>query len=442
MEFQSDDIFEDEITVSSRIIDDLSSGLYHTPAACLKELINNAYDARAEVVNVFIKPDANRIIVEDDGDGMSREEFERHFKRISESHKRLDSDITSGKPPRGGRPKIGKIGIGLIAANELCELLEIYSTKVGSEDLLHVVIDFAEMRKPIEQRKRSNSDVVKADYKGEVLTCDKDAHYTQLYLTEVRHRLLESKQMLAGAGPQSPESKSQAISLYGLSEQSVAKILRERDFVNWKEFDSYSEQMLNVGLNVPVQYHEGWMPTEGIETVKEFEKATKELGFKVFYDGTDLRKPVVFRPPRDGVVVESFNFEGEHVSARGYFYAQHGTMRPNNLQGLLLRIRNAAVGEYDRDFWGFPAGDSPLIQKWISAEIWADERLEEAMNIDRRTLRQAHHTFVELRTAVHKAFRSFLNTATNDLYKTANKSRQATKAKELGQRLAHLLIKF
>jgi hypothetical protein len=154
----SDEHFRGEITVAARIIDLLSSGLYESPAACLKELINNSFDADARNVDVFVKPDANRIIIQDDGHGMNREEFERHFRRIAESHKRDDNDTTAS-----GRPKIGKIGIGVIAANELCERLEIFSTKTHSPDLLHVTIDFEEMRKPADQRKKNGGDFVKAD---------------------------------------------------------------------------------------------------------------------------------------------------------------------------------------------------------------------------------------------------------------------------------------
>ena len=74
--------FEGEITVSSRIVDYLSSGLYESPAACLKELVNNSYDADATLVEVFVKPDADRIIIADNGHGMDRTEFLRHFSRI------------------------------------------------------------------------------------------------------------------------------------------------------------------------------------------------------------------------------------------------------------------------------------------------------------------------------------------------------------------------
>jgi HSP90 family molecular chaperone len=78
----SDKKFEGEIKVASRIVDYLSSGLYDSPAACLKELINNSFDADATKVEVFIKPDADRIIIVDDGDGMDRKEFEKHFEVV------------------------------------------------------------------------------------------------------------------------------------------------------------------------------------------------------------------------------------------------------------------------------------------------------------------------------------------------------------------------
>src|SRR5687768_11610839 len=96
----SDSRFSGEIVVASRIVDALSSGLYESPAACLKELVNNAYDADAAQVGIYVKPDADEIIVEDDGAGMTQAEFVRHFSRISESHKRDDTDVT----PRNERP--------------------------------------------------------------------------------------------------------------------------------------------------------------------------------------------------------------------------------------------------------------------------------------------------------------------------------------------------
>lgn len=410
--------FRGEITVASRIIDYLSSGLYPTPAACLKELINNAYDADATRVNVFVKPDADRIIIEDDGSGMNREEFERHFRRISESHKRDGSTATAA-----GRPKIGKIGIGFIAANEICQVMEIYSTKRGSAELLHVTIDFDEMRRPAEERRHPNGDFVKADYEGEVLEADRAAHYTRLFLTGIRAPV---QQVMAGADAQRKDATAR--SLYGLTAEEVAATLRSPIPGSWKDFDAYSETMLHIALNVPVPYADRWLPTRLRERVADFERDAVAVGFAVTYDGTALRKPVLHPLDADGAFVSRFDFEGEHVAAHGYFYAQHGTIRPRELQGLLVRIRHAAVGDFDPGYWGFPATESSLIQRWVSAEIWADDRLEDAMNIDRRTLRTTYPPYVELRNAVHAHLRQVLRRARKDIYSAGTAERSAQRA--------------
>lgn len=423
MEFklpETSNSFTGQIRVAARIIDYLSSGLYHTPAACLKELINNSYDAGAQTVNVFVKPDANRIIIEDDGDGMSRDEFVRHFDHVSESHKR-DND----SPLQYGRRKIGKIGIGFIAANEICDHMELFSTKRNSRELLHVSINFAEMRKsPEERRVDGTPEFVKADYDGEILEAEASEHFTRLFLTSVRG---EAKNILAGARHSASIDASAARSLYGRTHESIEEVLKTRPLKSWKVFDAYSETMLQIGLNVPVAYHDNWIPSSIKREVEDITKRAAALHFSVSYDGTELRKPIVF-PNGVKCMLDRFSFQGKHVSADGYFYVQHGTIAPRELHGLLVRIRNAAVGEFDTQFWGFPPTEAPLIQRWVSAEIYADDGLEAAMNIDRRTLREAHPAYAELRNAIHDHLRKVLKRARQRLYSEASKNRKKERA--------------
>lgn len=409
--------FRGTISVAARIIDYLSSGLYKSPAACLKELINNSYDADATQVEVAVKPDADQIVIQDDGSGLNRTEFEKHFRRISESHKRDDGDDTPS-----GRPKIGKIGIGFIAANELCEVLELFSTKKGSTELLHITIDFNEMRMPAEKRRRKDGELVKADYTGELLQCGASEHYTQIFLKGVRG---PAREILAGA---MNNSNKEAESLYGLNPDSILERLRDPDLGTWKDFDRYSETLLKVALSVPVSYVRGWMPKRLHKYVARLEREEKKLNFRVVYDGTELRKPIVFRNAQRSFI-KSFSFSGEDVSATGYFYAQHGTIKPEELHGLLVRIRHATVGGYDRTFWEFSQSEFSLIQKWISAEIWADDRLEEAMNIDRTTLRDTHPAYVELRGAVHAALREVCSEARSKIYEKGNTKRRGVAAR-------------
>lgn len=415
--------FSGEIKVASRIVDYLSSGLYESPGACLKELVNNSYDADATLVEVFVKPDADQIIVADNGTGLTREEFERHFQRVSESHKRDETDTTSEL----ARPKIGRIGIGMIAANELCERMRIYSTVKGKAWLLCVEIDFQAMRGDLEERRDENDEdqIKKGDYSGWEEPTDPEAHYTRIFLNRVRG---DAQEILSGAREDTHTAGQR--SLYGSGPEGMVQCLDGDDPPrSWTDFDEYSQAMLEVGLNVPVRYSEGWTPSPIRRRLKTFERGVDELGFAVNYDGTDLRKPIVLGRNEHENMVKLFEFEGERVSARGYFFAQRTTIHPEDLNGVLLRIRNAAVGDYDRGWLGFKSSQNPLIQRWVSAEIWADDRLEAALNIDRRTLRVTHPAFVELQKAFHDAFASMLAAARAKLYQQRSERRRADAAR-------------
>jgi len=416
--------FSGEIVVASRIVDYLSSGLYKSPAACLKELINNSYDADATEVNVFVKPDADRIIIEDNGCGMDRADFEKHFKRISESYKRQESDKTES-----GRAKIGKIGIGFIAANEICDVMEIRSTKKGSTELLEVSIRFDLMRQNIEDRRRNQGEVAKGDYVGTVSNTDPESHFSQIFLTSVRG---EAQAILAGVAGNDFVSGRKA--LYGLSAESTEVILKETGVKTWNEFDAYSKNILEIGLNIPVPYHKMWIPKNLRPKVRDVQEEALSLNFRVHIDGSEIRKPIVYNHSSKNLI-SRFNFNGESVSARGYFYAQDSAIKPQELQGVLIRIRNAAVGEYDPSFLNFTSSIGPLFQSWISGEIIADDRLEEAMNIDRSTLRISHPAYVELQKALHKHIAELIKLVRSEIYGTRSQERSVGKAKDITRKI-------
>ena len=405
-----------EILVASRIVDYLSSGLYESPAACLKELVNNAYDADASVVELFVKPDANRIIVTDDGTGMDSGDFKRNFSKISESFKREHSDRTASS-----RPKIGKIGIGFIAANEICDVMQIISTKKGSREKINVQINFKAMRMPVDERRRQSDSFAKADYEGTVTDADPDEHYTHIFLKEVRG---PAQELLAGI-----RNRGQGRSLYGLTPKSIAERLRDPSLRSWEDFDFYSRTMLEVALNVPVPYFDDWATHEHQDELSEFTAQVKKLKFRVVFDGTELRKPTLFSESENSFV-KTFEYKGTEVNFKSYFYVQHGVLKPQDLNGVLIRIRNSAVGRYERGFLGFPSSTGTLFQRWISAEVWTDDRLEPAMNIDRKTLRVTHPAYLELVDSFHAQLKLVLNEARERLYEEPSRQQKKLRHKQ------------
>lgn len=423
------DTFSGVVRVASSIVDYLSSGLYESSAACLKELINNSYDADATAVHVFVKPDADRIIIEDDGTGFTRDEFVEHFSHVSESAKRDDSDAT-----KSGRKKVGLIGIGFIAANEICEEMEIFSTVAGSTELLHVTVDFRTMRQSREERQEQKRGAVKkGDFHGEVTTARRDEHYTRIFLKQIREN---AQEMFVGA-QKSRGIAGSGVALYGLNQASIRKKLA--GIKTWGDLDFYSQTMLKVALNVPVRYVDGWCPSDVVPAVRPFVKRTEALNFRVNYDGTDLRKPIVLSDGTSSHVLRAFSLRGEHIAASGYLYATHGTIEPMELNGVLVRIREAAVGEHDSTFMGFPKTIGPLFQRWITSEVWADDRLEGAMNIDRRTLRQAHDSYAELQSLFHKELESFVSEVRSKLYSKPASDRRGRQAKSQAETISRII---
>src|SRR5687768_10739358 len=102
------------ITVAEKIIADISTGIYRTPGAAVKELISNAYDADATLVHIDTgAPNLDRLVVTDDGSGMELSRFLEIMQHIGGSWKRLAA--TNGRSQDFKRPLIGRIGIGLLA---------------------------------------------------------------------------------------------------------------------------------------------------------------------------------------------------------------------------------------------------------------------------------------------------------------------------------------
>ncbi len=101
----------------------------------------------------------------------------------------------------------------------------------------------------------------------------------------------------------------------------------------------------------------------------------------------------------------------------------------------MIRIRNAALGGYDRSFLGYSLSRGTLFQNWISGEILADDRLEDAMNIDRRTLRIAHPAYVELQRAVHDHLQGLIKRVRAEIYGSRSQARRKQRARMVERRI-------
>lgn len=69
----------------------------------------------------------------------------------------------------------------------------------------------------------------------------------------------------------------------------------------------------------------------------------------------------------------------------------------------MVRIKNVAIGQYDRNFLDYPINEGPRIG-WVSGEISIDGGLEDALNIDRDSFNETHPHYLAVQKIVHSAF--------------------------------------
>lgn len=133
-----------EVATDPQAFELLSVGLYREPASAIRELISNAYDADATRVEIEMNPPVfDRIVVRDNGRGMTRDALHQVIRNVGGSLKRRaegeKAGITGDTPgySPGGRPLIGKLGIGLYSVRHMTNHFRI-TTKEAESDLRYV----------------------------------------------------------------------------------------------------------------------------------------------------------------------------------------------------------------------------------------------------------------------------------------------------------------
>src|SRR5690348_3259840 len=130
------------VSISYRIIELFSAGLYSSPNKAVEELVANSYDAMARNVNVVVPESFDTtediIWVVDDGAGMDVSGLTELW-QIASSHKRDPGRESASRPP------IGRFGIGKLASYVLAHQLT-HITKFDGV-FRAITMDFHEVEK-------------------------------------------------------------------------------------------------------------------------------------------------------------------------------------------------------------------------------------------------------------------------------------------------------
>lgn len=108
----------------------LGPNLYTNIYYVLGEIIANAYDADAQNVYILYDTDKNTIIVEDDGTGMTYEQFNSKYLPIGIASR---TDENNTYTESGKRKRMGRKGIGKLAALSVAERVKVISVRNGDK---------------------------------------------------------------------------------------------------------------------------------------------------------------------------------------------------------------------------------------------------------------------------------------------------------------------
>lgn len=400
-----------EIFAAQKIIADISSGLYRSPAAALKELVSNAYDADATTVVVSTDaPNFRTLVVRDDGVGMTIKKFLSVMNHIGGSRKRIIGGDTTDR----GRKIIGRIGIGMLAVAQLGYRFYVTSSVANQGTRFVAEVDLEPYHKDdaalVSMGKLQDDDQVQI---GAVRYVDDipeeiDAHYTVITIPNARKGLI-SEITSAVRDAVGAEEKLSVKECLIKDFFELVKITRQSKRADI-DLDGYYYMLWELSQMCPVNYRPpGPFDSSERRILGNLDPLPMVDDFKVIVDGIQLFRPIHFpnkvaiNYPSPDPIIYPLSFErdiaGRKLAFSGYIYAQQPHIDPEEVRGVAIRIRDVGIGKYDRTWLGYPF-DEGIKFGQVTGEIFVFEGLESALNIDRDSFKETDVHFQALRAYI------------------------------------------
>ncbi len=176
-----------------------------------------------------------------------------------------------------------------------------------------------------------------------------------------------------------------------------------------QQLGDYWKLLWELAASCPIPYLNEQALPQGL--AKKEQQKLLSYNFRLFVDGIQLFKPVMLRGNKAGYTVHKFEeppklIYGRPLSYHGYIAVQEGSqIRPDDLRGILIRVKNVGIGGYDQTLLDYRINQGPR-SRWVTGEVFIDEGLEDALNVDRDSFNKFHPEYRELQEKVHAILRS------------------------------------
>ena len=410
-----------EIKVADVSIAHLSRGLYRSTAAAFKELVNNAWDADAEEVRLDTNfPQFDYISCVDNGPGMSEEQFLNYFayRGIGYGDKRKGHRNVTEKYRR---PIIGRLGIGMLAIGQLCYSFEIESHYVNKDGVglaYKADIDLLDLDVPDIDESLSSDEmepIKVGNWRLNRINYDKSRQGFRIFTSDVRETY--RKEMETSITKE--DRKNMSFSLDKLHERFYNRVTR-----SIREKKAYLEAIWELCMLCPIPYEKNeLMPLDlgafdsrykdeeykkAVELIEIKQKELNSYNFRVVFDGIELKR--YFKLPRErDTIPRVFFIEADEIIAdrklkyHGYVFGQTKAIRPYELSGVQIRLRNVGIGGYDNTFLKYDKKIETIRNRWVSGEIFVEDGLEVALNIDRDSFNEHDEHYKKIQEDLHNS---------------------------------------
>jgi ketosteroid isomerase-like protein len=327
------EFFTSRITVDKTIVSLLSKFTYERsfPYA-LREVVSNAYDADATTVRIEIDPAKDKVVIHDNGTGMTRTEFDFYLRIAGQIRGKRET-------PKFGRKRIGQFGVGFLAILPFCGSLQITSTTENSEEVFSADIPawkfFRQEAKPVE--------VGEVEVTGEIIRSAraKAQHFTQITLqrlTDIAQRYFHQK----------------------------SHIERKDRVTGWPPMDRLRWELQE---DLPLAFAQG----SELNTILAYPES---MGMDVYFQGDKLVRNSV-----QGEVIDHGDLSVEGVELRYAIATPWKAVRPFELRGMKIRLNNVGVGP--RQVFGVEIGRKYSRLHWLSGEVQVVRGLDGAIALSR-----------------------------------------------------------
>jgi hypothetical protein len=394
----------------------------------LKELVSNAHDAGAGLVTINTGyPIFNKIVVTDDGDGITSDKFTHLVQNIGLSDK-IAGDTVSFRHGKLKRTIVGHYGIGLLAVGQLAAKMTITSKTRDTDGGFTAKLDFDQFeriqsndrvrsRVKDEQEIEKAGDPAEADGKFRIGRCllssiryparEREKGFTRIELDEIRQEVVHK--LSGGVRNLNPDAKKKQA--YSASYSDLLRLLRKNEGEANQGLYPYEKLIWELGVYCPLQYPKIGPFVEKGQLHKIAELAS-ESDFSLIVDGMRVRKPFEkdffeseeYPPEKIFAWLDEPYTEdpgGPHASC---YFIYKRRIRPKALQGLLVREGGVAIGMYDTTFLEYPFNEGQKFSQ-LTGEIFA-KGLSGALNIDRNSFNQTDDRYLKLCSWIHAKLNS------------------------------------